>query len=530
MRHILLTLGLAGLPAILASAPPARAQSALCPTSIAVQGDPNQTGFGLQNGACTNGRAGAFSGAALATQALSDLSQSTTQETNRNTSQAVSDRREAERQRCAPGLTRIDGICQRPPAAAPERAAAPSRTERPRRARSEARAEREPAMAPEVHRSARRVTPKPEAAPRREAYRAPSSEERVRPVRPLISKDGPPPVLPVVALPEGPRFAAWATGFGDYQRLQGRGLGNIQCCFAGGVAGQPNGLILDVRSSTTTAGFTGGIDVTGRNLIQAGDGIVTGFLTGYITTDLNITTRSLPQNPRDGTVIPGFGQLRANLQGPSLGYFATYFNGPFSADFTYKADLLDLNERFVDTLAFTAQPNVSVPGTFFGPERATFLGGGRTSLTTHSLIGNVNYRIPVSPALWVEPTAGLQYTATNYGRGAANLGLDNADLLRLQGGLRLGSTFATENGVLVTTSLSGLAYSNVFINGGFLQGGTFDQNNILARADEGKVRGLGILNLALDYPNGFSWFLQGSVRGGENLFGAGGRAGVRYQW
>ncbi len=361
----------------------------------------------------------------------------------------------------------------------------------------------------------------PETPPRRGAYRTPLPEERAQPVRPLISKDGPALLLPVVALPEGPRFSAWATGFGDYERREGRGLGNIQCCFA--LGGLPNGLILDVRATTTTAGFTGGVDVTGRNLLQAGDGIVTGFLTGYITTDLNITTRSRAQNPQDGIILPGFGQLRANLQGPSLGYFATYFNGPFSADFTYKADLLDLNERFNDTLAFTAQVNA-------GPQQATFIGGGRTNLTTHSLIGNVNYRIPFSATLWVEPTAGLQYTATSYGRGAANLGLDNGDLLRLQGGLRFGSTFATESGVLVTTSLSGLAYSNVFINGGFLQGGTFEQNNILARADEGKVRGLGILNLAFDYQNGFSWFVQGSVRGGDNLFGAGGRAGVRYQW
>lgn len=520
-----LLLGSVTLPADLLFATAAHAQSALCPTSINVQGG-DRTGFALDNGACTNRvNAGAFSGAALATQALSDLSQSTTQETNRNAAAAVADRREAERERCAPGLVRVNGICQRPAAIGPVpalRTITPSRSER--RARVEPEATPVPRRATPVSRA--RVEPKQVAAPKRApslvTHRAPDTMQRERPYRSLISKDESVPVLPFLPFTEGPRFAAWATGFGDYERREGRGTSNIQCCFAvaGVPGGLPNLLALDVRSSATTAGFTGGLDVTGRNLLQSGDGVIAGVLTGYIATDLSITTRSLSSSPNVGN---GFGQLRANLSGPSLGYFTTYFNGPFSADFTYKADMLSLDERFGESLAFVAQP------TAIG-QSALFFGGGRASLTTHSLIGNANYRFPITATFWIEPTAGIQYSVTNYGSGANRLGLDNGDLFRVQGGVRVGTTFETANAVLMTASLSGLAYENVFINGGFLQGVGFEQSNILVRADEGKVRGLGILNISFDHRNGFTWFVQGSVRGGENLFGAGGKAGVRYQW
>ena len=78
-----------------------RAQSALCPTQTPLP--PNQPGIGisLQGGLCTNagsGRGGpptgAFSGAALATQALTELTQTTTQETVRSTQSGIADRRE----------------------------------------------------------------------------------------------------------------------------------------------------------------------------------------------------------------------------------------------------------------------------------------------------------------------------------------------------------------------------------------------------------------------------------------------------
>ena len=60
-------------------------------------------------------------------------------------------------------------------------------------------------------------------------------------------------------------------------------------------------------------------------------------------------------------------------------------------------------------------------------------------------------------------------------------------------------------------------------------GGAFAGTAVLP-SDQGKVRGQGIARVNFDYGNGFSTFVQGEVRGGEGLFGAGGRAGVRYQF
>ena len=78
--------------------------------------------------------------------------------------------------------------------------------------------------------------------------------------------------------------------------------------------------------------------------------------------------------------------------------------------------------------------------------------------------------------------------------------------------------------------MTGLAYSNVAISGGFIQGGAFGTSDLLSKADEGKVRGEGILSVSLEQSNGFSGFIQGSLRGGSGLSGGGVKAGLRYQW
>jgi outer membrane biosynthesis protein TonB len=66
------------------------------------------------NGSCVNLNSGqgAFSGAAVASQALSELSETSTQETTKTVTKAVAERREAEKERCAEGFRRLDGECQ----------------------------------------------------------------------------------------------------------------------------------------------------------------------------------------------------------------------------------------------------------------------------------------------------------------------------------------------------------------------------------------------------------------------------------
>jgi len=109
------------------------------------------------------------------------------------------------------------------------------------------------------------------------------------------------------------------------------------------------------------------------------------------------------------------------------------------------------------------------------------------------------------------------------------LGLDDGHLVRVQGGARLG--LETDLGTArLTTTVTGLLYEDVDIHGGAIQGAAFGTSNILAKADEGKLRARGILAFNIDFGGGVSSFVQGEVRGGNGLTGGGGMAGLRIQW
>jgi len=88
----------------------AQAQGTIfCPATI--NGAP---GFQLVNGLCTDGNTGAFSTAALSSQALGDIQQSMTQQTTTAALDAISARRKEETERCPEGFERSnDGTCKR---------------------------------------------------------------------------------------------------------------------------------------------------------------------------------------------------------------------------------------------------------------------------------------------------------------------------------------------------------------------------------------------------------------------------------
>src|SRR5262249_32491826 len=82
----------------------AQTQTIFCPATFPVLGAGTTTQLPtlpvfLSNGSCTNGSDGAFSGAALASQALSELSQTTTQTNTKEIGKAIVERREQERER-----------------------------------------------------------------------------------------------------------------------------------------------------------------------------------------------------------------------------------------------------------------------------------------------------------------------------------------------------------------------------------------------------------------------------------------------
>jgi hypothetical protein len=286
---------------------------------------------------------------------------------------------------------------------------------------------------------------------------------------------------------------------------------------------QPN-LALNIDSRTSTVGFVAGADLTTQGLFS---GFIAGVTAGYTWSEMKLNT-SATAVPTAGvtsdfvSVVPGTGvsQLRATVSGPTVGAYATYFSAGFSTDVTVKFDFLTVNETFNDLLATTIQAN---PFVFFA-------GAGSVNLLNSTVVGNLNYRFDLYPNFWMEPTVGVAYTNSSYGSGAAQLGLADGNLVRVQGGARFGTSILLNNGVLMTPILTGLAYNDVVVQGGVIPVFAFQGNNLLAQSDQGFMRGQGIFALNFDFGYGMSSFVQGDVYGGAHLFGAGGRGGIRYQW
>ena len=452
-------LGITGLFAIGYPAD-VRAQTIFCPTFISGSSGSSGSPVALLNGSCTDRVDGAFSGAALASQALTELSQTTTETTTKEVGKAIVERREQERERMR-------------------------RPVRPARA-----------VPPEKPKPAAEERPKPAA---------------VTPKEPLL----PLPIEPAV------RFATWTQVFGDYQKRDAAGPSALTCCIGGPLA-QPN-LALNIDSRTSTVGFVAGADLTTQGLFS---GFIAGVTAGYTWSELKLnTTATSIDQPLVGT---GVSHLRATASGPTVGAYATYFNAGFSTDLTVKFDFLTLDETFNDLFATTGAYTFAATG-FGVPPFISFAGAGSVSLLNSTVVGNLNYRFDLYPNFWIEPTVGVQYTNSSYGSGAAQLGLADGNLVRVQGGVRFGTSTLLSNGVLMTPILTGLAYNDVVVQGGFFPVG-FQANNLLVQADQGFMRGEGIFALNFDFGYGMSAFVLGDVYGGAHLFGAGGRGGIRYQW
>jgi hypothetical protein len=154
-----------------------------------------------------------------------------------------------------------------------------------------------------------------------------------------------------------------------------------------------------------------------------------------------------------------------------------------------------------------------------------FSGSGTTSLNNYTTSGNVNYRVPVYGNVWVEPTAGFQYTRSDYASGADQPVLADGSLLRLQAGAHFGVE-GTWDAVRITTVFTGLLYDDVAVSGGVVQ----EAPNPLILSDQRKLRAEGILALNFYQGNGVSYLLQADLRGGEGLIGAGVKIGLRAAW
>jgi hypothetical protein len=283
---------------------------------------------------------------------------------------------------------------------------------------------------------------------------------------PVVAKAPPAPVRPPVS------YSAWAYGFGDYEVHQ-----NVA----------PNSGS-DVTRRTATAGTLGGFDLTWHGIASVADHLMLGFMSGYSSASLT------------------FGDLlntRMQMSGTTVGGYAKYFNGPFWNETIVKTDLFNLSSD-----------QFAVAGV-----------SSSTTMDVYTVAHNVSYRFSYGAGWW-EPTAGAQYMSTQYGGNAANLSLSDGYDWRIQGGARTGWSFPW-NQAIVSTTVTGLAYSDILIRG-------FVVDNGLAPTslpdDQGKLRGQGILMVNLDFKNGVGVFAQGDVRGGQDLLAGGGRLGMRVVW
>jgi hypothetical protein len=493
------------LGAILVSGESARAQSVFCPASVPSAPPPVTSVPNVRqiSGNCTNPTiAGAASGSALASQAIGDLAGSATNQGTSLARKAIEDRRETSPEACPSGEILVDGICRALPAPAASIA---------------------PAMA----------LPGVNAAPMAEVSPAPiptargvAKHRKIKVARraPLVAV---PSSVPTTKSPQPAiydqsfRIGSWAQGFGGYDHRTGDENSVINCCTAQPSNTNITPLVLDASSTTSSGGFVGGIDATKRGLLSAQDAVNFGLLGSYTWT--NISVRTLVTSTIPNQTASGSGLSSAHIDGPGVGFYATYFNQALSNSVLIKDDFLSLNENQSQILGFGA---CSCLGSTPFPVAQS--GSGSANLNQLTISDDLSYRMHWYSWLWMEPTAGASFVNSSYSPSAAALGITDGHTVRLQAGARTGidSLLAAYH---VTTVLTGLVFDNVIVHGYNIEGQGFGQSgNILI--DQGKLQGEVIASINVDLGRGLSASVQGYVYGARDIVGAGGQATLRVQW
>jgi hypothetical protein len=276
------------------------------------------------------------------------------------------------------------------------------------------------------------------------------------------------PPAPAVAL--GPTWATWVEGVGDWEK---RNPLNAN----------------DVGRTQDTYGVHAGLDATWKNSWLPGDFVVAGLVTNWTSSRISLSG----------------GPATLRLEGPGVGLYSMYINGPWSADIVGKLDFLNLNE---DLAGLGGLPNSSI------------------GVTNAGVSGNVQYKNKFG-ASFIEPTVGFSFTRTMFGDNAALMGLQDGSTLRLQGGARFGAAFNV-NGISVEPTLAVLAYSNVIADGTTVA--TVAVPVPVTPTDQGLLRGEVDPELNLDFNNGYSAYVRGSVRFGSELVGGFAKVGLRKQF
>jgi hypothetical protein len=407
-------------------------------------------------------------------------------------------------QACPPGLVSINGICQPPPGVQPVAQTQPAPV---------VTAPAQPAVgggAAVASGKASSAAAKAKAAPK-----APSA---------LPSKD-PALVEQATYAPAsaGRTVATWTEGFIDFEHHDD---------VVGGLDDSPT-------RRQRTVGSVSGIDWSQRSYGVRPEGVQFGLLGGMSETRNKFSdTTNSSATVATGATAPG-GSVAAistrsttgaeqSIEGPFVGVYGSYFAGGFSADVLFKADFFDFDARgqTVETIVFAnvcANPAVDRVVSVRNIDLR-----GDTSVHNYTLASNANYRMDTGGGYWWEPTAGIRFSYSDFGSDAALLGLADGQVLRLQGGVRVGHTALLTGGQVLTTALTGLLYSDVLVNGFVATSAGLPSG--AAEVDEGKLRVMGVAQLRLERPDGISYYGQADIRGGEDVIGYGGKVGMRLEW
>jgi hypothetical protein len=112
----------------------------------------------------------------------------------------------------------------------------------------------------------------------------------------------------------------------------------------------------------------------------------------------------------------------------------------------------------------------------------------------------------------------------DFASNAAVLGLTTGDVVRVQGGARVGTTFDWQ-GIHFEPYVLGLVYDDVIETGTPLS--TLGVTGLI---DQGLIRGQFDVDLDMDFGSGWTSFERGELQFGEFLLAGSFFAGARKQW
>jgi Autotransporter beta-domain len=305
---------------------------------------------------------------------------------------------------------------------------------------------------------------------------------------------------PLVQQKFGPVVGAWAQVYADFERHA-----NIL----------PGSADNTTRTQKTT-GQVAGTDLTYRRSSNGfPETLQIGVLGGHNDTNSRFkdTANTSGASQRD--------------EGGYLGGYAVYQVNRFSLEAMFKADFFQHSSSAVTAKAFTCAGNQLLVAESAADLVQYSVRTGSVEQQNYTTSVNAAYRFDLGSRVYLEPTVGVRYTYSNYGSGAADLNLQNGDILRLQAGARLGTSWQ-HDGYNWSASLLGLVYNDVMIRGYSLNPDGLPSSVLYV--DQGKFRALGQLSTKVDVGRGLSYNAQADVRGGQDVVGVGGRVGARYEW